>query len=349
MSETLVPALALDGIRHLYGRSTALADVSLTVRSGEVMALLGPSGCGKSTLLRLVAGLERPSAGRLWAGGRLLAGDGVFVPPERRGIGLMFQDWALFPHLDVAANVAFGLAGRPAAEVAATVTDLLARVGLADRGGAYPHMLSGGEQQRVALARALAPRPSVLLMDEPFSNLDQRLRRGLRGQTRALLAASGAAGLLVTHDPDDAMAVADRVALMRGGRIVLVGTPEEVWTHPVDRRAAAVFADLEEIEAHVRDERAATPLGVFAAPGRPDGPAMVCLRRDAFALADDPDFAATVLSTRFAGDRRTLRLDVDGRDRPLEIDVDAASPVTSGGRVGIGIDRARVFVFPADA
>jgi len=344
-----LPALAFEDVHHAYGRTTALAGVSLAIAPGEVVALLGPSGCGKTTLLRIAAGLERASAGRVVADGRLLSGDGVFVPPEARGIGLMFQDYALFPHLDVAANIAFGLAKRSAAEQAATVADLLGRIGLPGRERAYPHMLSGGEQQRVALARSLAPRPAVLLMDEPFSNLDQRLRRGMRAETAGLLAASGAAALMVTHDPDDAMAVADRIALMRGGRIVQVGTPEEVWQRPVDHWAAAFFADLEEMPATVLDGRAETPLGVFAAPGVPDGPGLVCLRRDAFDLdAATPDFVATVVSTRFVGDLRMVRLVLDGSERPIDTHVDVRHRVTIGERVAIGIDRSRAFVFPQE-
>ncbi|MDK9698088.1 MAG: ABC transporter ATP-binding protein [Siculibacillus sp.] len=343
---SFVPALAFDAVHHAYGRTTALAGVSLAIRPGEVVALLGPSGCGKTTLLRIAAGLERPSRGRVSAGDRPLAGDGIFVQPEKRGIGLMFQDYALFPHLDVAANLAFGLAGWPEGIVRATVADLLARIGLTGRERAYPHMLSGGEQQRVALARAMAPRPAVLLMDEPFSNLDQRLRRGMRSETIGLLRATGAAALMVTHDPDDAMAVADRIALMRGGRIVQVGTPEEVWHRPVDRWAAAFFADLEEMPARVRNGRAETPLGSFAAPGLADGSALVCLRRDAFDLAAaDPEFAATVLSARFIGEHRTVRLAIDGLERPVDTHVDAKHALEVGGRVAVGIDRSQAFVF----
>lgn len=346
---TATAALAFDEVHHAYDGKPALAGVSLVLAPGEVVALLGPSGCGKTTLLRIAAGLERPRAGRVAAGGRLLAGAGTFVEPEARGIGLMFQDYALFPHMSVADNVAFGLVGRPAAERRAIVADLLARIGLPDRGGAYPHMLSGGEQQRVALARALAPRPAVLLMDEPFSNLDQRLRRGMRAETTDLLRATGAAALIVTHDPDDAMAVADRIALMRGGRIVQAGTPEAVWMRPVDRWAAAFFADLEEMPAAVRAGRAETPLGSFAAAGLADGPALVCIRRDAFRLeVDEPEFVARVTATRFLGEHRAVRILVDGFDRPIDTHVDAEHDLAPGMRIGVGIDRSQAFVFAAE-
>jgi iron(III) transport system ATP-binding protein len=342
-------ALAFDDVRHAYAGKVALKGVSLAIAPGEVIALLGPSGCGKTTLLRIAAGLERPLAGTVAMAGRTLAGAGLTVPPEKRGIGLMFQDYALFPHLDVAANVGFGLAGRPKGEIAAVVADLLARVGLADRGRAYPHMLSGGEQQRVALARAMAPRPGILLMDEPFSNLDQRLRRGMREETLGLLRAGGAAAMMVTHDPDDAMAVADRIALMRAGRLVQVGTPEEVYRAPVDRWVAAFFADLEEVPARVRGGRAETPLGSFAAPGLADGPALVCIRRDAFDLdAAEPEFVARAVATRFLGEHRTVTLRIEGLETPIDAHVDARRPIDLGARIGVGLDRTEVFVFAED-
>ncbi|WP_333825192.1 ABC transporter ATP-binding protein [Pinisolibacter sp.] len=342
-----MPALTFSGIRHDYRGKRALDGVDLEVRANEIVALLGPSGCGKTTLLRIAAGLERPTGGRVTVAGRILADAGVFVPPEQRGIGLMFQDYALFPHLDVAANVAFGLGRRPGPLAGAIVTDLLDRVGLADRARAYPHMLSGGEQQRVALARAMAPRPSVLLMDEPFSNLDQRLRRGMRTQLLGLLRVTGAAAMMVTHDPDDAMAVADRIALMRAGRLVQVGTPEEIFRNPVDLFAAKFFTDLEEIPAEVREGRAETPLGPFAAGGVRDGAALVCIRRDAFVLeTEQAEFAARVVTTRFLGEHRSVGLAIDGMERPIEAIVDARRAVACGDRVGVSLDRSEVFVFP---
>jgi iron(III) transport system ATP-binding protein len=345
MTET-PPALRFDAVRHAYRGREALRGISLAVAPGEVVALLGPSGCGKTTLLRVAAGLERPTAGRVVAAAGVFADATTFVPPERRGIGLVFQDWALFPHLDVAANVAFGLADRPAAERRAIVADLLGRIGLPDRASAYPHMLSGGEQQRVALARALARRPSVLLMDEPFSNLDQRLRRGLRAETARLLAETGAAAVLVTHDPDDAMAVADRIALMRAGELVQVGTPEEIFRAPVDRFAAEFFTDLVVVAATVRAGRAETPFGLFEARRLADGPAIVCVRRDAFSLGgEDAEFSAHVLATRFLGTRRTVTLAVDGIAEPIEAHVDAHVAVEPCTRVGVGLDRREVFVF----
>ncbi len=230
-------ALAVEELACRFGRVQALAGVSLTVRPGEVMALLGDSGCGKSTLLRVVAGLEAPQAGTVRLDGRLVAGPGASVPPEARGVGLMFQDYALFPHLTVRENIRFGLKGQPPAAREAA-DELLEQVGLAAHAGAYPQTLSGGEQQRVALVRALAPGPRLLLLDEPFSNLDRRMRDRVREDTVALLRRTGTTALMVTHDPEEALAVATRIALMRRGRIVQVATGEALYRRPESLFAA---------------------------------------------------------------------------------------------------------------
>ena len=200
--------LELAGVGHAYGGVRVLADVSLALTAGEVTCLLGPSGCGKSTLLRIAAGVERQGRGTVALGGRVVSDAARHLPPEGRSIGLMFQDFALFPHLTVAGNVGFGIAGP---DRAGRVERLLARVGLARHADKYPHQLSGGEQQRVALARALAPRPPILLMDEPFASLDNRLRDGIRDQTLDILKEEGTAVLLVTHEPEEAMRMADRI------------------------------------------------------------------------------------------------------------------------------------------
>ncbi len=222
--QTQDPRLEITHMVRRYEGRAVVNDVSLRVMPGQVTCLLGPSGCGKSTTLRMIAGVEMQDAGEIWVDGELIC-DTVFrVPPERRHIGLMFQDFALFPHLRVAQNVAFGLSGDKTV-MAARVNELLNRVGMGRCLDAYPLELSGGEQQRVALARALAPRPRIMLMDEPFSGLDNRLRDGIRDETLDILREEDTAVLLVTHEPEEAMRMADEIALMRNGKIVQQGAP----------------------------------------------------------------------------------------------------------------------------
>lgn len=262
-------------ISHLSRRFSgaqmaAVHDVSLTVAAGQVTCLLGPSGCGKSTTLRMIAGVETPDTGRIEMDGQVVVDDQINLPPEARGAGLMFQDFALFPHLTVAGNVGFGLP-RAAQARAQRVGTLLDKVGLSGFEGKYPHQLSGGEAQRVALARALAPRPRVMLMDEPFSGLDNRLRDGIRDSTLQILKEEGAAVLLVTHEPDEAMRMGDEIALMRGGRIVQRGAPYNVYNAPIDRAAAAFFSDINVIRGVSRGALTDTPFGAFLTPGHGDG------------------------------------------------------------------------------
>ncbi|MFC5736314.1 ABC transporter ATP-binding protein [Sinirhodobacter huangdaonensis] len=274
MTQTPVPPrLQVEGLMRSFGGRQVLDDVSFSIPAGQVTCLLGPSGCGKSTTLRIIAGVDMQDRGRILVDGALVC-DTVFrVPPERRAIGLMFQDFALFPHLSVAENVAFGLAGSRA-EKRARVSELLGRVHLARHIDSMPHALSGGEQQRVALARALAPRPRILLMDEPFSGLDERLRDDIRDETLALLKEEGTAVLLVTHEPHEAMRMADEILLMREGRIVQRGAPYNLYNAPVDRKAAAFFSDINVLSGRVQGALTPTPFGDFLTPGLADGTAV---------------------------------------------------------------------------
>ncbi|MEO0762198.1 MAG: ABC transporter ATP-binding protein, partial [Pseudomonadota bacterium] len=272
-SETpAVPRLALEGIGLSFEGTPAVDDVSIDVGPGEIVCLLGPSGCGKSTTLRIAAGVERQDTGRVLIDGRVVSDATRHLPPEARAVGLMFQDFALFPHLSVAENVAFGLRRklRPR-DRGPAVRRQLERVGLAHKGERYPHQLSGGEQQRVALARALAPEPQAMLMDEPFSGLDTRLRDEVREETLGVLSEAGTAVMLVTHEPDEAMRMAHRIALMREGRIVQIGAPYNVYNYPVDRAAAAFFSDVNVVHGVVRARQTDTPFGLFLCPGLVDG------------------------------------------------------------------------------
>jgi iron(III) transport system ATP-binding protein len=347
---TFAARLTFEDISRRYGDTLALDRVSLDLAPSEVLCLLGPSGCGKSTLLRVAAGVERPSAGRILLDGQEVAGPDRFVPPEQRGIGLMFQDFALFPHLTIRDNVAFGLKSLSRREARAEAHAALERVGLAHYAGEYPHILSGGEQQRVALARAIAPRPSVLLMDEPFSGLDPRLREKMREETLAILHETRATSIVVTHDAEEAMRMGDRVALMRQGQIVQTGKALDLYRAPKDILAARTFSDLNELAARIDRGSALTPLGRFAANGLPDGAdAIVCVRqRGVRLLAAGQGVPARVLDARFLGDFALVEVAVQGLDAPLFARVKEADVPPQGAEIGVGIDQGAALVFEAE-
>ena len=269
--------LHLHDIHHAFGAKQVLRGVSLDVAPGEILCLLGPSGDGKTTLLRLIAGLEPLQQGRITLDGTTLAEPGRDMPPETRRVGFVFQDYALFPHLTVADNVGFGLSRLSRPERAARVAEALARVRLEDRGAAWPHQLSGGMQQRVALARALAPRPAVLLLDEAFASLDARLREQVRDDTLHVLQQSGIPALIVTHDAEEAMFMADRIALMRHGQVEQLGTPEELYLRPKNPFVARFLGEVNEVPAMVLGGVARSALGDLPA-ALPDGPARLLLR-----------------------------------------------------------------------
>ena len=348
MKTNRAASLDIQHVRQVFGSTLAVDDVSLAVRPGETVCLLGHSGCGKTTLLRVVAGLERPTSGKVILDGREVAEPGVFVPPEQRGVGLMFQDYALFPHLTILENVMFGLARLSGAKARAIAEASLSRVGLAKYASDYPHMLSGGEQQRVALARALAPQPGILLMDEPFSNLDQRMRERIREETMGLLHEKDATALVVTHDPVEAMMIADRIVLMRGGRIVQTGTPEELYERPVSLFAARFFCDLNEIEGQARDGRVETPLGSFAAPAdAPNGRCVVCVRTTSLHIVppEEADVVGVVIRRRFLGDSDLITARVDGLIAPLILKALPGVASTLSETIGVRVTHGQALVF----
>ena len=347
---TFAARLTFEDVSRNFGDTIALAHVSLDVAPGEVLCLLGPSGCGKTTLLRIAAGVERPTSGRVLLDEQEVAGPDRFVPPERRGVGLMFQDYALFPHLTILDNVAFGLRSLSRLEAKAEALAALQRVGLAHYAHEYPHILSGGEQQRVALARAIAPRPSVVLMDEPFSGLDSRLRESMREETLAILHETHATAIIVTHDAEEAMRMGDRVALLRKGRVVQIGSALDLYRAPKDILAARSFSDLNEIAARVEQGNAATPLGRFPADGLAEGTdAIVCVRQRGVRLLDaGQGVPARVRDVRFLGDVALLEVAVQGLDAPLLARVREADVPPEGAEIGVSVDRGAVLVFPAD-
>jgi iron(III) transport system ATP-binding protein len=310
-------ALAVEGLHKRFGAATAVDGFSLNLVAGEHLALIGPSGCGKSTMLLLIAGLLRPDAGGVRIGDRTVAGDGAWVEPDRRRVGMVFQDYALFPHLTVAANIAFGLDRLPRAGQAARVAEVLGLVGLEELSGRYPHELSSGQQQRVALARSLAPDPDVILLDEPFSNLDRALRDTLRVETKAVLRRAGATAVLVTHDHSEALGFGDRVAVMRGGRLLQVGTPEEVYERPEDRFVAGFLGAADFLPARrgegdmvLSDLGAVGPVAVPAA-----GELAVMVRPHELTFEPDDQGRATVTAREYQGSSTLYEVTLDSGER----------------------------------
>ncbi|SEI88667.1 iron(III) transport system ATP-binding protein [Deinococcus reticulitermitis] len=336
-----VPPLVIAGLTKRYGPGLppVVQDLSLSLQPGELLTLLGPSGCGKTTTLRLIAGLETPDAGRVEIAGREVSTP--FVPPEQRGVGLVFQDYALFPHLSVLGNVLFGLRALPRAERLPRARATLALVGLTVFESRMPHQLSGGQQQRVALARALAPRPALLLLDEPFSNLDAQLRHATRQEVRAILRRSGTAAILVTHDQEEALAFSDRVALMRGGQIEQLGAPEEVYDEPRTVFVANFLGRSNLIAGTARGTWAETPLGRLPLPTPAQGPVMLSVRPEQLGFADE-GVEATVISREFGGRDTLYTLALrDGQE--VMVHSRAPQPLGEGARVRLSVrGEARV-------
>lgn len=291
--------VSVTGVSRTYGRKIAVDRADLTLARGRILGLLGASGSGKSTLLRTIAGLEGIDAGSIAIDGQVVSIPGRSVPPEARRVGMVFQDFALFPHLTVAQNVGFGLKGYPDRQ--AKVITLLDRVRLSDRSAAFPHTLSGGEQQRVALARALARDPAVILLDEPFSSLDGSLRAEVRDDLVQALRDSGTSAIVVTHDAEDAMIMADDLTLMDAGRVIQTGTPQDLYTQPTSVAAARLLGPLNLIEAQVRQGVAMSILGRVATH-LSDGPAWIGIRPTDLAPSDQGSgTSARVTSVGYAG------------------------------------------------
>ena len=296
--------LGVEGVSKSYGKVAAARDLELTAEPGELITVIGPSGCGKSTLLRLVAGLDRPDAGTIRIEGEEVAGPRAWVQPERRRVGLVFQDHALFPHLDVTHNIAFGLDRLSRAGRRERVDEVLAIARLGELARRYPHELSGGEQQRVALARALAPRPALVLLDEPFSSLDETLRAQVRADTIAMIRDTGTTAMLVTHDQTEALSVGDRVVVMHRGRIEQADTPVSVFERPSTRFVASFMGDAAFLPAHVHDALLTCEIGVVSTVpgwGHVDVDVDVVLRPHEVALAASDDGIGVVSAVEYHG------------------------------------------------
>lgn len=341
------PLLTIEDLHVSYGNTVAVDGIDLEVHHGETVCILGPSGCGKSTILRAVAGLEPARQGRIRLGGEDLAP----LRPDQRRLGLMFQDHALFPHRTVAENVAFGprMRGMADEDVDTRTAEVLELVGLGGYGDRPVTELSGGEQQRVALARAVAPRPRLLMLDEPLGSLDRALRDRLLVELPALFDELGITVLYVTHDQEEALALSDRVVLMREGRFVQVGTPAELWRDPADTFVASFLGYDTLFDATVEGDVARTPLGDFPAAGEPDGPATALLLPEALELArpgettggDTLTLDGEVLAVVFLGDRHRVRVGTD-RGPELTVTVWRSEVPRPGDRVAVTVDREAI-------
>lgn len=345
---TIAARLSFENICHQYDELQSVRDISIDIEPGEVLCLLGHSGCGKTTLLRIAAGVERQQSGRVMINGREVAGPSVYLAPEKRGIGLMFQDYALFPHLTILQNVIFGLTDLPRSEAEREGLSALARVGLESYASDYPHALSGGEQQRVALARAIAPRPAVLLMDEPFSGLDRRLRDNVRDETLAVLRETRATCIVVTHDPEEAMRMGDRIALMRKGQLVQIGSANDLYYNPADIFVARFFSELNEFTGTVSGGGVETPIGKLPCDNLTEGDMVdVCLRPQGIRLSENGEgLPGRVTRTRFLGEVDLLDIAVDGLDLPLKARVREHSGFPVGSDVNLCFDAKDTLFFP---
>ncbi len=323
-------SVEVTGVDKAFGDTSVLRSIDLVVEPGSSLALLGPSGCGKTTLLRLIAGLDRPDAGSVSVGSTVMVDTSTWVPPEKRNVGMVFQDWALFPHLTVGRNVGYGL---PRAERnGPRVTESLEMVGLADLADRMPDTLSGGQQQRVALARAIAPRPTVLLLDEPFSNLDSALRVGVRTEVHRLLVDLGITSVFVTHDQEEAFVVGDRVAVMQDGRIQQMGSPQDIYMTPSSPWIASFVGDVNMLPGSAAGTNANTVIGNVPLSAATDGTVQLLIRPEDLELT--PDGTNTVTLTEYYGHDMMVTVDV-GDATEVQVRAPARASWTRGDKVGV--------------
>ena len=340
-------SIRFNDVSHCFDEHRVLREINLEIGTGEIVCVLGPSGSGKSTLLRLIAGLESVQQGSLMLDGVVLADAQHNPPPEQRAVGLVFQDHVLFPHQTVAENVAFGLSGMQSKERDHTIALQLANVGISTLADRYPHTLSGGQQQRVALARALATDPAVLLLDEPFASADAPLRKNLRDDARRRLKAANTTTLMVTHDPAEAMAMADRIAVLVDGEVVQFGTPEELWQRPNHPFVAATIADLQPLKGRIEGTQCVTafgalPLRLLALTTDLAEGTSVPIGVRPSSLTVSLEGPCVVNDIRFLGDRYTLLISADNQS--LEVATALKPKVTVGDKVSVSFAVAQAVI-----
>jgi iron(III) transport system ATP-binding protein len=348
ITETEAAYVSLKNLTKLFnGNVKAVYDLSMEVKKGEFFSLLGPSGCGKTTILRLIAGLERPDDGIITIGDSVAAG-ASWIHPEKRGVGIVFQDYALFPHMTVFKNIAFGLRGCARNELKQKVMELLKMVGLPDAAQRYPHELSGGQQQRIALARALAPSPQVMLLDEPFSNLDADLRMELRRETKRILKENRTTAILVTHDQEEAFSLSDRVGLLNHGRLEQIGAPEEIYHKPASRFVANFVGRADFVKGRIEGESVISDIGVFKCDSVRS---IEATEVDLMIRPDDVDFAidcrgdATVIDAQFLGPEIIYMIKLHN-DKIIHSIKPSTHIIGIGSKVRISVNPAHIRVFP---
>jgi len=335
--------VCLSGVSRSYGPVRAVRELNLVARKGEILALLGPSGCGKTTTLRLIAGFELPHSGTVEVGGRIVAGPSVNVPPEKRRVGMVFQDYALFPHLSVEQNVAYGLKNTKKRK--GRLEEILALARLEGLGDRMPHELSGGQQQRVALARALAPEPAVVLLDEPFSNLDAALRARVRSELREILNEAGATAIFVTHDQEEALSFADEVAVMMAGTVYQTAPPEELYHRPLSREVASFVGEANFLPATAENGHVRCALGEIPSTPSYEGEVEAMLRPEALRLTARSDGEATVIGREFYGHDQIVRLRLSSGTTLLSR-LEGGRGFEIGERVSVEVEGQAV-VFPS--
>ncbi|MCX7793460.1 MAG: ABC transporter ATP-binding protein [Thermodesulfovibrionales bacterium] len=345
--ETRASHVLLKEVSKSFGDVLAIKDLTLEIKKGEFFSLLGPSGCGKTTLLRLIAGLERPDRGTIEIGNKVVAGND-WIPPEKRRVGLVFQDYALFPHMTVFENIAFGLKGCSKSEIKKKVTEMLELTGLLDLSDRYPYELSGGQQQRVALARSLATSPEVMLLDEPFSNLDADLRAELRRETKRILKEKGTTTILVTHDQEEAFCLSDRIGVLNHGMLEQVGTPEEIYHRPRTRFVANFVGRADFIKGRIEEGYVISDIGIFSCGDTlpcDGGDIEIMIRPDDVDFILDKEGESSIIEAEFLGPEVIYKILL-----PQGKIIHSIKPSTKtfpvGSRVSIKVDPSHIVVFP---